>query len=344
VFSVLGSRWNPFGSALDAAERQLGIDLRSTWALTVIRRSAEPLVVGLCVVGWLSTALTVVGLDEQGLVERLGVPVAGTPLAPGLHLHWPWPFGRVALIPVRRVQTLHVGHEGEEEQGPEDVLWARQHAKSEYTLLLGNGRDLIAVDAAVQFRIADPFAWQYHSRNPADALRAIAYRAVMEATVDRTLAEALSENVSVLTAEMRSAVQAEADALGLGVEVVAFTVGGMHPPVGVATDYQAVVSAALRKTTVAVEARSYANEVVPKARAKAIVDENAARAAGAETLGKAAGEAWSFRAVESEYHAAPDEYRFRRRLETLEAGLSGRRLAVIDERIQRDGGEIWLVK
>jgi hypothetical protein len=48
--------------------------------------------------------------------------------------------------------------------------------------------------------------------------------------------------------------------------------------------------------------------------------------------------------VESEYHAAPDEYRFRRRLETLEAGLSGRRLAVIDERIQRDGGEIWLVK
>ena len=68
-----------FASILDAGERQLGIDLRSTWALTVVRRSLEPLVIGLFFVGWLSTSLTVVGVDEQGLVERLGVPVGGQP-------------------------------------------------------------------------------------------------------------------------------------------------------------------------------------------------------------------------------------------------------------------------
>ncbi len=44
VLSVLGSRPNILASVLDAAERQLGIDLRSTWALTVVRRSVEPLV------------------------------------------------------------------------------------------------------------------------------------------------------------------------------------------------------------------------------------------------------------------------------------------------------------
>ena len=49
-------------------EAQLGIDLRSTWALTVVRRSLEPLLIGLCLVGWLSTSLTVVA-EEQGLVE-----------------------------------------------------------------------------------------------------------------------------------------------------------------------------------------------------------------------------------------------------------------------------------
>ena len=79
---------------------------------------------------------------------------------------------------------MTVGHEGEEEGGPENVLWARQHAANEYTLLLGNGRDLITVDAAVQFRIADARAWRYHCQNPADALRAIAYRAVMRSTVE----------------------------------------------------------------------------------------------------------------------------------------------------------------
>ena len=344
VFAVLGSRAHPLGSALDAAERQLGIDLRSSWALTVIRRSAEPLLIGLCAVGWLATALTVVASDEQGLVERLGVLRAGAPLGPGLHLHWPWPVDRVTLIPVRRVQTLHIGHEGEEEQGPEDVLWARQHAASEYTLLLGNGRDLIAVDAALQFRITDPYAWRYHDQNPTEALRAIAYRSVMKSTVSRTLAEVLSENVAALTAQMRSMVQADADALGLGIEVTAFTVGGMHPPVGVATDYQAVVSAELGKTTAAVSAEADRNEIVPKAEAEASSGEKAARAEGAEALGKAVGEASAFRALEAAYRASPEAYRFRRRLEALEAQLNGRPFTVLDERIQRDGGELWLMK
>jgi hypothetical protein len=150
VLSMLGSRANILASILDAGERQLGIDLRSTWALTIVRRSIEPLVIGLCLAAWLSTSLTVVGMDEQGLVERLGVPVAGHVLDPGLHLHLPWPVDRVFLIPVQRVQTVQVGHEGEEKEGPEDVLWSVEHAPNEYTLLLGNGRDLITVDAAIQ--------------------------------------------------------------------------------------------------------------------------------------------------------------------------------------------------
>jgi regulator of protease activity HflC (stomatin/prohibitin superfamily) len=344
VFSVLGGRANPLASVLDAAQRQLGIDLRSTWALDVVRRSAEPLLVALVAIGWLSTALTVLRVEEQGLIERLGVPLGGIPLAPGLHVHWPWPIDRVIRIPVGRVQTSMVGHEGEEESGPEDVLWARQHGKAEYTLLLGNGRDLIAVDAAVRFRIVDPRSWRYRTQNPADALRAIAYRAVMKSTVGRTLAQALSENVVALTAEMRAMVQAEVDALGLGVEVIGFTVGGMHPPVLVAADYQAVVSAALAKTTAAIDAQAYHNEIVPTAEAEAFAKESAARADGATGLGRAAGEAWSFRALESEYGAAPDEFRFRRRLEALEKTLTGRYFTVLDARIQRDGGELWLMK
>ena len=109
VLSVLGTRSNLIASILDSAEAQFGIDLRSTWALTVVRRSLEPLVIGLCLLAWLSTSLTVVGVDEQGLVERLGVPVGGDPLTPGLHLHWPWPMDRVFRIPVKQVQALAVG-------------------------------------------------------------------------------------------------------------------------------------------------------------------------------------------------------------------------------------------
>ena len=247
VLSILGNRTNVLASVLDSAERQLGIDLRSTWALTVVRSSLEPLGIGLILIGWLSTSMTVVGIQEQGLVERLGVVAEGPPLLPGLHFHWPWPVDKVFRIPVQKMHALEVGHEGEEGGGPEDVLWAVEHAPNEYTLLLGNGRDLITVDAAVQYRIVDPRAWRYQSQNPADTLRAIAYRAVMRSTVSRTLSQTLSENLKILTEEMRKQVQDEARALGLGVDVVGFTVGGMHPPVAVAADYERVVSAKWEK-------------------------------------------------------------------------------------------------
>lgn len=342
ILSVLGSRTNVFASILDAAERQLGIDLRSTWALSVIRRSLEPLVLGLALVAWLSTSLTVVGLEEQGLVERLGVPVGGPPLLAGLHVHFPWPIDKVFRIPVRRVQALEVGHEGVEAPGPENVLWAVEHAPNEFTLVLGNGRDLITVDAAVQYRIVDAAAWRYHCQNPGQALSAVAYRAVMRNTVNLTLSDALSQNIAGLAARMRQMIQREADGLGLGVEILGFTVGGMHPPVPVAKDYQAVVSAELRKVTAVVNAQVFRAQTLPQAEAAVVVDENTAKAGGAEALGQAAGEAWSFRTLESQYRAAPNLYFYRRRLETLEKGLADRYFTIVDRRFQRDGGELWI--
>jgi regulator of protease activity HflC (stomatin/prohibitin superfamily) len=344
VLSVLGGRANILGSILDAGEQQLGIDLRSTWALTIVRRSMVPLIIGLGLLGWLSTSFTVIGVQDQGLVERLGVAVRGPALAPGLHLHWPWPVDEVFRIPVQRVETQQVGHEGQEEEGPENVLWAVEHAPNEYTLVLGNGRDLITIDAAVQYRIVDPRAWRYNCQNPAAALRAIAYRAVMKSTVNRTLSDALSENIAVLTGQMRDSIQHDADALGLGVQVLAFTVGGMHPPVPVASEYEAVVSAELGKVTAVVNAQAYRNQIVPATEATVLAGDNAVRAQGEQTLALAAGEAWSFRTLESQYHAAPEEFFFRRRLETLEQNLTGLHFTVVDSRFQRDGGELWLTQ
>ena len=254
-----------------------------------------------------------VGLEEQGLVERLGIPVGGEPLLAGLHVHLPWPIDKVFRIPVRRVQVLEVGHEGTEAPGPENVLWAVEHAPNEFTLLLGNGRDLITVDAGVQFRIVDAAAWRYHCQNPAEALSAIAYRAVMRNTVNLTLSDALSQNVALLTGRMRAMIQSEANAMGLGVEILGFTVGGMHPPVAVATDYQAVVSAELKKVTRVVNAQVYRARALPASEAAALISVNTARAEGAEALGKAAGEAWSFRTLEAQYRASPNLYFNRRR-------------------------------
>ena len=41
------------------------------------------------------TGITELGVNQRGLYERFGVPVAV--LGPGLHFHLPWPFGSVRL-------------------------------------------------------------------------------------------------------------------------------------------------------------------------------------------------------------------------------------------------------
>jgi membrane protease subunit HflK len=222
------------------------------------------------------------------------------------------------------------------------VLWAVEHAANEYTLLLGDGRDLITVDAAVQFRIKDARAWHYRSQNPAAALGAIAHRAVMRNTVNKTLADALSENLVQTTARMRAMVQADADALGIGVEVLNFTVGGMHPPVAVARDYQSVVSAELGKVTAVVNAQALRNRTVPYAQSAAQTVISVAQSNAIEAMATAIGESWSFNALRAQYAAAPADYFFRRRLETLENALPARGFTVVDARIPRDGAELWM--
>ena len=343
VLAALGRRANPFASLLDTAQDELGIDLRSTWALTVARRFAQPLVLALCVLGWLSTAVTVVATDEVGLVERFGTVVDGPALAPGIHVHWPWPIDRVRAVGATRVRAVAIGHDGAPAASA-DVLWARQHSANEYTQLLGDGRDLITFDAEIQYRIRDPRAYVYSVQNPDDALKAIGFRAVMRATVSRTLDAALSENVATLTESIRKNIAADADQLGLGVDIVGFTIGGMHPPVEVAPDYEAVVSAQLAKVTAIVNAQADRNRSVPAADAAALVETTAAQADAAAAIAKAASDAWSFRTLESQYRPAPDEYRFRRRLEALEQVLGNRHFTVVDARIMRDGGELWLTQ
>jgi membrane protease subunit HflK len=344
IVIALGRRANLFASLLDTAQQELGIDLRSTWALAVVRRFAQPLLLGLCVLGWLSTGVTIINANEVGLVERFGASIDRPPLPPGIHVHWPWPVDRIQRLSTSLVRTVPIGHEGVADLGPEDVLWAKPHASREYTLLLGDGNDLITVDAAIQFRIRDAHAWLYDTQNPSDALRAIGYRVVMRATVDRTLADAMSENVATLAASIRAKIQHDADELGLGVEIVDFTIAGMHPPVAVAADYQAVVSAELAKVTAIVDAQAARNQSVPAAEAAAFVATSVAQSDGATAIAKAAADAWSFRALEAQYTTARDEYRFRRRLEALEQVLVSRRFTIVDARIMRDGGELWLTR
>ena len=292
VLSVLGSRPNIAREHPRRAERQLGIDLRSTWALTVVRRSVEPLVDRLCV-GRLALDVADGRRRRRAGPRRAPRRAGRRPAAPA------GPSSALAVAGRSRVSHSRAARAGADRRprrrgraaGPKTCCGRGSMPPNEYTLLLGNGRDLITVDAAVQFRIADARAWRYHSQNPARRAAAIAYRAVMRTTVNRTLAEALSENLVTTTARMRAMVQQDADALGLGVEVLGLH-GRRHAPAGggrASTTRRSCRRSSARSTAV-VNAQAFRNRTVPARRDRgARRQRTRARAEGAERAGAGGG-------------------------------------------------------
>jgi regulator of protease activity HflC (stomatin/prohibitin superfamily) len=340
---------NPVDAIFGALQRGLGLDLRGSWALTVLRRALQPLALVGVVVGWLSSGLLMLRPDEQAIVERFGRARPGPPLEPGLHLLAPWPIDQARRAAVRRVASIGVGHgliEGEpaeaEPEGPESRLWARQHGAAEFTLLLGDGRDLVSLDGRLHYQIVDLRAWLYGTQNPEDTLRALAYEAVTRRTVDQTLDGVLSASVRDLADDVRAAVQRAADQRGLGVQVVEFTFTALHPPVAVAVEYQSVVSAQIDEQTRIVRAQAAAALSVPAARSAALQARSLAQADAARRVSAAQASAAAFLGLRAAARGDEELYRLRRRLEAQELHLKDKPLVILDHRIEQQGGELWL--
>ncbi|MDA8018933.1 MAG: protease modulator HflK [Thermoanaerobaculia bacterium] len=338
---LLCSRFNPLGSLFDVLAEAFGIDLRGAWALTFMRRALAPLAGGLLVVGWLSTSFVVVEGSDVGLVERFG-KLDREPLRPGLHFVLPWPMHRVTRVPVHRVQTIPIGFTGAREDA--SMLWTVEHAEEEYKLLLGDGRDLVTVNASLHYRIGDPFAYAYSLQNPDETLAILADRVLMQRTVGRSLDGVLSENLAAFGAELEQAIQGASDERNLGFEIVDLTLVGLHPPVSVAADYQAVVAARVDQTTKVLEAEAYHERERPKADGKVADLENGAHAHRVTRLATALGEATAFQALRASYVADPELFALVRYLQSVEAQLTGKKFHVIDHTIEEAGGAIWLLE
>lgn len=337
---LVGSRWNPISSLFAYLTDAFGIDLRGTWALGFIQRSLLPIGLVVATVGWLATSFVVVEIDERGVLETFGRRTGEAALEPGLHVVAPWPIQRVQRVSVDRVRSRPIGFQGE--LAGASLLWTRQHAEQEYSLLLGDGRDLVAVNAALHYRVRDPFAWLYANADPDAALGVVADRVLMRETVGRTLDGVLSENLAQLSTRLREGIQAGADELELGVEVVDLTLLGLHPPTLVAKDYQAVVSAQVLMETRRLEAEAYGAEALPRAQARGTERREGARAEAVRRLATARGEAATFEGHLESYRSDPELYRFRRTLEAQETFLADQPFVVLDHRLERDGATVLI--
>jgi membrane protease subunit HflK len=281
LLATIASPGNILQTAANAIDYQFGFKVSQTWFYKIMEQAIVPLIIVSAVILYLLSCVVIIGPESQAIVERFGSAFDSQSnvrlIGPGLKFKLPWPFEITREFPTKEIQEIHIGYvpQDDPEKQKEALLWGKEHYKAEYNLLVAtesiNSQEKGAVPVSiiraaipVQYRVVDLYKYLYNYADSREILEDICYREVIKfAAGSRVEPESVSDGgeESLLGAgrtkaasELIQTIQAQADRMGLGVEIVFMGLEGFHPPPSVAPDFQAVIGAVQKKQAVILEA------------------------------------------------------------------------------------------
>lgn len=356
-------RGNPIASLFETIEARFGVSFRSSWAIRFVRAAAVPSLIAVLLLFWGLTSLSVVATDELGIRESFGLTrgqlpwnlgtVTDDPLPPGLHLKFPWPCGRIRHYPVKKVFAMpvgfvpSVGHQ-------RAYLWTTAHAEEEFALVLGDGAEVVAVNALVYYKIREDkqgfldYVYQFCDRAEdgvegssgraavEEALDAYAHRILMEQTRSATLEDVLSANRAEFADRLEQSLREYSMQNRLGIDVIDVALVLMHPPIEAARDYLEVINAEIDAERIQIQARGKHDVAMEEAENQSYAVVAQEQVDAANEIGKAYETSAEFLALGEAYAAAPEAFKQRLWFETHEDALTDKPLIVVDEEVYID--------
>jgi regulator of protease activity HflC (stomatin/prohibitin superfamily) len=298
-------------------EKLLGVKLGEVWVVQYLKQSVETIVLAGLVLGWASTCITAVPLGSRGVLVTFG-RYSDKALEPGLHFTLPWPCQVVTPIETEKIREVSLGFD---KDLTSPVLWTEKHVEGEKNLLVDNGEGLLAINVPIQYRIADAVAYLKTATDADTALRTLAERQMVQIAAYRESFHFMTDEREDIANKLRSALQAEADRYGLGLEITFVGLKDIHPPVPVAPAYQAVVSAQEQEEAMIDDALTYKEHTLPAANSQALGLTVAAQTGYVSRVDMAAGDAARFDALLATAQEAPKLLRVRLRYDMLEQTL-----------------------
>lgn len=276
---------------------------------------------GLLAAAWAFAGVSVLRTAQQGVVLRLGA-ARPVPLGPGIHWR-PAGIDRVVKVEVTRTETAPIGFR------TSDGGRATSLPADEGQWLTGD-TNILAVQLAVQYRVARPVEWVANGRDTPEVVRRAAESVLTDAMGKLPVDDALTGGRHTLLEEVRRGTQELLDGWRSGVAVVSVALRSVDPPPPVLAAFQDVQDAKSDRERFVNEAESYANDTLPRARGEAGALVSAAASQRQRRVEEAHGDAARFDALRREATLAPGPLRARLYLETLERVLPRMRLYVVD--------------
>ena len=191
--------------------------------------------------------------------------------------------------------------------------------------------NLIDIDFYLEYRVSDPVAYLYNSRNPESILKNVALASIRSTVIDFTVDDAMTTGKSQIQSLVKEKMQATLTEEDIGLQVVNITVQDAEPPTeDIVHAFKAVETAKQGKDTAINTANKYRNEQIPAAEAEADKIIQSAEASKQARIAEAEGQVARFNAMYDQYVLNPLITRSRLFYEYLEGVLPGAKVIITD--------------
>ena len=198
-------------------------------------------------------------------------------------------------------------------------------------IMITSDFNLIDIDFYMEYRVSDPVAYLFNSKEPELILKNVAMAAIRSTVIDYAVDDAMTTGKSQIQAEVKSKMQETLTEQNVGLQIVNITVQDAEPPTDeIVRAFKAVETAKQGKDTAINNANKYRNEQIPAAEANADKIVQRAEAEKQARIAEAEGQVARFTAMYEQYRLNPLITRQRMFYETLEGVLPGAKVIIDD--------------
>jgi membrane protease subunit HflK len=199
---------------------------------------------------------------------------------------------------------------------------------------------LVDINVAVQYRRSDAKAFVFNIVDPERTLGEASESAIRESVGQSQLEFVLEKGRQEIAVRTRQLIQRTLDGYKSGLEVISVNLQDVNVPEQVAPSQKDAIKAREDKDRLRVEAETYSNDILPRARGTAERQLLDAEAYRQRVVADAEGESSRFAQVAAAYEKAPAVTRQRLYLETMENVLGNGGKVIVD--VKGTGNMLYL--
>lgn len=275
---------------------------------------------------WLSSGLYVVNPGEHAVIKRFGA-WSRTQAEPGLGYHFPSPVESAEKVNVEEIRKMTIGFDEASLRGAS----LGKRAIPEESLMLTSDRNIVDLNVVIQWNIKSAEEYLFKVRDQEKTIKQVAESAIREIVGQTHMFPIITTGRSAVAEAIRQIIQTNLNEYESGVNITQVLIerAEVHPDVQGA--FQDVQSAKQDAENVQNEAEAYREDILPKARGRAIQMLQQAEAYKQSTIARSNGDAARFSSVYEAYLSGKDVTKERIYIETMEEVLRNSNKVILDQ-------------